>query len=93
MGEDVVHYILALCIVVKKYGGQPIHLTVMLSEQLFEFTLFCHTLLIHTKTELLNLSWHFFCEITTFLRKSLPCPYLFKLLAVAFRDDKGSHKR
>ena len=25
-------------------GGQPIHLTVMLSKQLFEFTLICHTL-------------------------------------------------
>ena len=61
MGEDVVHYILALCIVVKKYGGQPIHLTVMLSEQLFEFTLICHTLLIHTKTELLNPLWQVFC--------------------------------
>ena len=64
MGEDVVHYILALCIVVKKYGGQPIHLTVILPKQLFEFTLICHTLLIHTKIELLNLSWHFFCEIS-----------------------------
>ena len=36
-GEDVVHYILALSIVVQKYGGLPIHLTVMLPEQLFEF--------------------------------------------------------
>ena len=35
-GEDVVHHILALCIVVQKYGGQPIHLTVMLFEQLLE---------------------------------------------------------
>ena len=54
MGEDVMHHILALCIVVKKYGGQPIHLTVMLPKQLFEFLLICHTLLIHAKTELLN---------------------------------------
>ena len=61
MGEDVVHNILALCIVVQKYGGQPIHLTVMLSKQLFEFTLICHTLLIHTKTDLLNPLWQFFC--------------------------------
>jgi hypothetical protein len=35
MGKDVVHHILALSIVVQKHGGQPIHLTVMLSEQLF----------------------------------------------------------
>ena len=54
MGKDVVHYILALSIVVQKHGGQPIHLTVMLSEQFFEFTLICHTLLIHTKIDLLN---------------------------------------
>ena len=54
LGEDVVHHILALSIVVQKCGGQPIQLTVMLFEQLFEFTLICHTLLIHTKNELLN---------------------------------------
>ena len=54
MCKDVVHHILALSIVVQKDGGQPIHLTVMLSEQLFEFLLICHTLLIHTKTDLLN---------------------------------------
>ena len=53
-GEDVMHYILALCIVMQKYGGQPIHLAIMLHEQLFEFLLICHTLLIHTKTDLLN---------------------------------------
>ncbi len=41
-------------ITVQKYVGQAIHLTVMLSKQLFEFLLFCHTLLIHTKAELLN---------------------------------------
>ena len=64
MGEDVVHHILALRIVVQKYGGQPIHLTVMLSKQLFEFTLICHTLLIHMKTELLNPLWLFFCKVT-----------------------------
>ena len=45
---------IVVCIVVKKYGGQPIHLTVMLSEQLFEFLLICHTPIIHTKTDLLN---------------------------------------
>ena len=53
-GEDVVHHILALSIVVQKYSGQPIHLTVMLLEQLFEFPLICHTLIIHMKTDLLN---------------------------------------
>ena len=54
IGEDVVHHILALSIVVQEYSGQPIHLTVMLLEQLLEFTLICHTLLIHTRTDLLN---------------------------------------
>ena len=54
MGEDVVHHILAFSIVVQKYGGQPIHLTVMLLKQFLEFPLICHTFLIHTKTELLN---------------------------------------
>ena len=52
--EDVVHHILALNIVVQKYGGHPIHLTVMLFKQLFESTLICHTLIIHTKNDLLN---------------------------------------
>jgi len=54
LGEDVVHYILALRIIVQKYGGLPIHLTVMLFEQLFQFLFVCHTLLIHMKTGLLN---------------------------------------
>ena len=52
-GEDVVHYILALRIVVQIHGGQPIHPTVMLLEQLLKFLL-CHTFLIHTKNHLLN---------------------------------------
>ena len=78
MGEDVVHYIFALCIVVKKYGGQPIHLTVMLSEQLFEFTLICHTLLIHTKTELLNPFCKFFVRNYNFFTKkpTLALPFI-----------------
>jgi hypothetical protein len=38
----------------QKYDGQPIHLTVMLLKQFLEFPLICHTLLIHTKTDLLN---------------------------------------
>ena len=78
MGEDVVHYILALCIVVKKYGGQPIHLTVMLSKQLFEFTLICHTLLIHTKTELLNPFGKFFVRSYNFNTKkpTLSLPFI-----------------
>ena len=51
--EDVVHHILALRIVVQKHGGQPIHLTIMLLEQLLKFLL-CHTIIIHTKNHLLN---------------------------------------
>ena len=58
--EDVVHYILALSIIMQKYVGQPIHLTVMLFEQLLESFLFCHTLIIHTKTDLLNPKQPFF---------------------------------
>ena len=54
LGEDVVHYICALRIIVQKYGGQPIHLTVMLFEQLLKFLFICHTFLIHTKNVLLN---------------------------------------
>ena len=69
MGKDVVHHILALSIVVQKYGGQPIHLTVMLSEQLFEFLLICHTLLIHTKIDLLNPLWQFFAKIIILFAK------------------------
>ena len=61
-GEDVVHHILALHIVVQKYGGQPIHLTIMLSEQRFEFPLICHTLLLHTKTNILNSIWQLFSK-------------------------------
>ena len=53
-GEDVVHNILALSIVVQKYNGQPIHLTVMLLKQFLEYFFICHTLLIHTKNDLLN---------------------------------------
>ena len=55
-GEDVVHHILALRIVVQKHGGQPIHLTIMLLEQLLKFLL-CHTIIIHTKNHLLNPKW------------------------------------
>ena len=33
LGEDIVHNILALSIIMQKYVGQTIHLTVMLSEQ------------------------------------------------------------
>jgi hypothetical protein len=39
---------------VQKYGGQPIHLAVMLFEQRFKFPMICHTLIIHTKNDLLN---------------------------------------
>ena len=42
MGKDVVHHILALSIVVQKHGGQPIHLTVMLSELDLSYTLNTH---------------------------------------------------
>ena len=62
--EDVVHYILALGIIVQKYVGQAIHLTVMLFKQLFEFLLFCHTLLIHTKADLLNPQCQLFLFMT-----------------------------
>ena len=41
--KDVVHHILALCIVVQKYGGQTIHLPIMLSEQHLNFIFICHT--------------------------------------------------
>jgi hypothetical protein len=53
-GEDVVHDILARSIVVQEYGGQPIHLTVVLPEELLESCLVCHILLIHMKSDLLN---------------------------------------
>lgn len=60
--EDVVHHVFALSIVVQKQGGQPIHLPVMLSEQRFKyFFSFPHTLIIHTKTNLLNPQDHFSC--------------------------------
>ena len=54
LGKDVVHYILAFRIVVQKYGGQPIHLTVMPLEQSTKFPFICHTLKIHTKVGFLN---------------------------------------
>jgi hypothetical protein len=43
LGKDVVNHILALSIVVQKYGGQSIHLAVMLSEQRLELVSICHT--------------------------------------------------
>jgi hypothetical protein len=88
-GEDVVHHILAFGIVVQKYGGQPIHLTVMLFEQLLEFLWICHTLLIHTKTDLLNPKRQLFFQMRA---KKHNLHFFIKHIYFCQRSYKKSHK-